>query len=96
MPFMSWPTRSSKRATSAIRPKASASAIADVRSLSNKDLDSMEASLKAAIQDKLIPDTRIDLSFYRSRPAFEATEASRVMARHALDIFQEMECSLGI
>lgn len=75
---------------------ASASAIADVRSLSNKDLDLMEASLKAAIQDKLIPDTRIDLSFYRSRPAFEATEASRVMARHALGIFQEMGQTLTI
>lgn len=75
---------------------ASASAIADVRSLSNKDLDLMEASLKAAIQDKLIPDTRIDLSFYRSRPAFEATEASRVMARHALGIFQEMGQTLTV
>lgn len=69
---------------------ASASAIADVRSLSNKDLDLMEASLKEAIQDKLIPDTQIDLSFYRSRPAFEATQASRVMAQHALGIFQEI------
>lgn len=69
---------------------ASASAIADVRSLSNKDLDLMEASLKEAIKDKLIPDTQIELSFYRSRPAFEATQASRVMAQHALGIFQEI------
>jgi glutamate carboxypeptidase len=69
---------------------AAASAIADVRSLSNKDLDLMEASLKEAIKDKLIPDTQIDLSFYRSRPAFEATQASRVMAQHALGIFQEI------
>jgi len=73
---------------------AAASAIADVRSLSNKDLDLMEASLKEAIKDKLIPDTQIDLSFYRSRPAFEATQASRVMAQHALGIFQEIGQSL--
>lgn len=73
---------------------ASASAIADVRSLSNKDLDLMETSLKEAIKDKLIPDTQIDLSFYRSRPAFEATQASRVMAQHALGIFQEIGQSL--
>jgi glutamate carboxypeptidase len=75
---------------------ASASAIADVRSLSNKDLDQMEASLKEAIKDKLIPDTQIDLSFYRSRPAFEATQASRVMAQHALGIFQEIGQNLMV
>lgn len=75
---------------------ASASAIADVRSLSNKDMDLMESSLKEAIKDKLIPDTSIDLSFYRSRPAFEATEASRVMARHALGIFQEIGKPLSV
>jgi len=75
---------------------ASASAIADVRSLSNKDLDSMEASLKEAIKDKLIPDTKIELSFYRSRPAFEATQASRVMAQHAFGIFQEIGQNLVV
>jgi len=75
---------------------ASASAIADVRSLSNKDLDLMEASLKEAIKDKLIPDTQIDLSFYRSRPAFEATQASRVMAQHALGIFKEIGQNLVV
>jgi glutamate carboxypeptidase len=42
---------------------ASASAIADVRSLFNKDMDKMEADLRAAITEKLIPDTKIDLSF---------------------------------
>ena len=75
---------------------ASASAIADVRSLSNKDLDLMEASLKAAIQDKLIPDTRIDLRIDRRRPAFDASEASRVRARHAWGIFQEMGQTLTV
>ena len=37
---------------------ASASAIADVRSLFNKDMDKMEADLRAAITEKLIPDTK--------------------------------------
>ena len=35
--------------------------MADVRSLSNEDLDRMEAKLRASIQDKLISDTRIEL-----------------------------------
>ena len=69
---------------------ASASAIADVRSLFNKDMDKMEADLNAAITEKLIPDTKINLSFYRSRPAFEATPASRVIAARAVEIFKEI------
>jgi glutamate carboxypeptidase len=62
---------------------ASASAIADVRALGNEDLDRLEAQLRRAIQDKLIPGTTIELDFFRSRPAFKANAASRVMAGHA-------------
>jgi glutamate carboxypeptidase len=69
---------------------ASASAIADVRSLTNDDLDRMEAALRAAILDKLIPDTRIELDFYRSRPAFKANAVSLVLAQHAQAVFQQM------
>jgi glutamate carboxypeptidase len=69
---------------------AAASAIADVRSLSNKDLDLMEFALNEAIKEKLIPDTQVELTFYRSRPAFEATAASLVMAKHAVNIFNEI------
>ena len=69
---------------------ASASAIADVRSLTNEDLDRMEAALRAAILDKLIPDTKIELDFYRSRPAFKANAVSGVLATHAQSVFQQM------
>ena len=69
---------------------ASASAIADVRSLTNEDLDRMEAALRAAILDKLIPDTRIELDFYRSRPALKANAVSGVLATHAQSVFQQM------
>ena len=54
---------------------ASATAIADVRALSNEDLDRLEAQLRESIKDKLIADTTIELSFYRSRPAFVADAA---------------------
>ena len=69
---------------------ASAMAIGDVRSLTNLDLDLMEKDLRAAIQNKLIPDTQIELDFYRSRPAFVPNEVSRVLARHALAVYQEL------
>jgi glutamate carboxypeptidase len=75
---------------------AEATAIADVRSLTNADLDLMEAALKKSIQDKLIPDTQIELSFYRSRPAFVANAASRALARHAVQVAGEIGLPLSI
>jgi glutamate carboxypeptidase len=75
---------------------ATATAIADVRSLTNEDLDRMEAALRESIKDKLIPDTRIELDFYRSRPAFVANDVSRALARHAQSVFQEMGKPLQI
>lgn len=75
---------------------ASASAIADVRSLTNKDLDLMEHALNESIKDKLIPDTTIELSFYRSRPAFEANAVSITLAQHARSIYEEIGHKLDI
>lgn len=75
---------------------AEASAIADVRSLTNQDLDLMEAALKKSIEDKLIPDTKIELSFYRSRPAFVANAASRALAAHAVQVAGEVGLPLSI
>ncbi|MDO9075447.1 MAG: glutamate carboxypeptidase [Rubrivivax sp.] len=75
---------------------ASATAIADVRSLTNEDLDLMEAALRESIKSKLIPDTTIELSFYRSRPAFVANAASRVLALHAQSVFKEIGLPLQV
>lgn len=75
---------------------AEATAIADVRSLTNADLDLMEASLKKSIEDKLIPDTKIDLSFYRSRPAFVSNAASRALAQHATGLYGGLGMPLEI
>ena len=75
---------------------AEATAVADVRSLTNADLDLMEASLKKSIEDKLIPDTKIDLTFYRSRPAFVSNAASRALAQHALGLYGGLDMPLEI
>jgi glutamate carboxypeptidase len=75
---------------------AQATAIADVRSLTNADLDLMEAALKKSIEDKLIPDTTIELSFYRSRPAFVSNAASRALAQHAVQLYGGLGLPLEI
>lgn len=76
---------------------ASASAQADVRALNNEDLDLLEARLRQAIGgERLIPDTQVELSFHRGRPAFKANAASRVLARHAQTVFQELGLPLDI
>jgi glutamate carboxypeptidase len=75
---------------------ASASAIADVRALTNDDLDLMEAQLRKSITEKLIPDTTIELSFHRSRPAFVANAVSRTLAGHAQKVFAEMSQKLDV
>ena len=74
---------------------ASATAIGDVRSLTNADLDLIEKDLRAAIQNKLIPDTKIELDFYRSRPAFVPNDVSRTLAKHAMAIYQEIGAHEG-
>jgi glutamate carboxypeptidase len=75
---------------------AAASAIADVRALADEDMDRLEAQLRRAIQDKLIPGTTIELEFYRSRPAFKANAVSRQMADHAQKVFAEIGQTLRI
>ena len=75
---------------------ASAVAIADVRALANEDMDRLEARLRESIKDKLIPDTSIDLSFYRSRPAFTSNAVSLALARHAQGVYQEIGMKLDV
>jgi glutamate carboxypeptidase len=75
---------------------ASARAQADIRALDNADLDLIEARLRESIKDKLIPDTTVELEFFRRRPAFVANNVSRVLAQHAQAVFKEMGLALQI
>jgi glutamate carboxypeptidase len=75
---------------------ASAVALADVRALVNEDMDALEARLKDAVKDKLIADTTIELSFYRSRPAFVSNAVSRTLAQHAQKVYQELGRKLDV
>jgi glutamate carboxypeptidase len=75
---------------------AEASAIADIRAQANADLDQIEAALQASIKDRLIPDTKVELEFLRSRPAFVANDVSRALANHAVSVFGEIGQPLEI
>ena len=69
---------------------ADATATADIRALANEDLDQIETALRASIKERLIADTKVELNFLRSRPAFRANDASRALARHAVSVFREL------
>lgn len=75
---------------------AQASAVADIRSFTNEDLDLMENALKAATNERLIPDTQVELVFHRSRPAFVPNAAAFSLARKAQAVFQEIGKPLEI
>jgi glutamate carboxypeptidase len=75
---------------------AEASAIADIRAQANSDLDQIEAALQESIKGKLIADTKVELEFLRSRPAFVANDVSRALANHAVSIFGEIGQPLEI
>ncbi|MBL8341167.1 MAG: M20/M25/M40 family metallo-hydrolase [Rubrivivax sp.] len=75
---------------------AEARAVGDVRSLNERDLDLLEAALRKSIEDKLIPDTRIELNFRRGRPAFVANDAARALARHAVQVYREIGMQVEI
>ena len=75
---------------------ASATAIADVRALNHDDLDRLEARLRESIKTRLIPDTHIELSFHRSRPAFVPNAVSRTLAAGAQAIYKELGMTLGV
>jgi glutamate carboxypeptidase len=75
---------------------AIASATADVRVLRVADYDGIERKVRERIQNKLIPDTTVEMTFERRRPPLEMTPASQALAKHAQRIYAEIGQSLVI
>ena len=75
---------------------AQADATADIRATATEDMDKLEAALREAVKENLIPDTRVEINFLRSRPAFRGNDASRAMAKHAVSLFSEIGKTLVI
>lgn len=67
-----------------------ASASADVRVLRVADYDELERKLQARIQQRLLPEARVELQFERRRPPLEASQAAQAFAEHARQRFAEI------
>jgi glutamate carboxypeptidase len=73
-----------------------ATAVADVRVLNVADYEVIERKVKDRTRSRLIPDTRVDVTFERRRPPLEATAASRRLAERARAIYQELGRTLNV
>ena len=69
---------------------AEARATADFRVLRVAAYDEVERVVRERIQNQLIPDTTVEVSFERRRPPLESTEASRALAAHAQSVYDEI------
>ena len=85
---LNW-TIASAGATRNVIP-AEARATADFRVLRVAAYDEVERVVRQRIQNQLIPDTTVEVSFERRRPPLEATEASRALAAHAQSVYDEI------
>jgi glutamate carboxypeptidase len=75
---------------------AEARATADVRVLRVSDYDGIEKQVRERIRKQLIPDTKVDMVFERTRPPLEATAAARAVAAHAKRIYKEIGKDLDV
>ena len=91
---MNWTLASAGSARNVI--PAEARATADVRVLRVADYDGIEKQVRDRIRKQLIPDTRVDLVFERTRPPLEATAAARAVAAHAQRIYRELGKPLDV
>jgi glutamate carboxypeptidase len=67
-----------------------AEAMADVRVLNVADYDVIEHKVRERVKTRLIPDTRVDVTFERRRPPLEATPAARRLAEHARKVYAQI------
>ena len=75
---------------------AEARATADVRVLRVADYDGIEKQIRDRMGTQLIAETTVEVTFERTRPPLEATDAARRVADHAQKIYQELGRSLGV
>ena len=73
-----------------------AQATADVRVVKVSDYDRVERRVKERVQKRLIPDTKVEVTFERRRPPLEASAASTRLAEHARRIYAEIGKTLKV
>ena len=69
---------------------ADAEATADVRVLRVADYDRIEREVRERIRNKLVPDTRVEMTFERRRPPLEANAAARSLGALAQKVYAEI------
>ncbi|MFT0213298.1 M20/M25/M40 family metallo-hydrolase [Pseudomonas sp. F1_0610] len=67
---------------------AQASAQGDARALRTEDFKALQSTMQNKVQQRLLTDTKVDLTFEVRRPPFEATDAAIRMANHAQSIYK--------
>jgi glutamate carboxypeptidase len=91
---MNWTLASAGTARNVI--PAEARATADVRVLRVGDYDGIERRIRERLRNQLIPGTRVEMVFERTRPPLEASDVSRALARQAQAVYQEIGRELGV
>ena len=77
-----------------IPPEATAQA--DIRVDRVADLDGIEETLRERIKNRLLPESKVELTFERRRPPLQATAASRALGAHARSIYEEIGMKLEV
>lgn len=75
---------------------AEAVANGDARADRLADFDGMEAELRKRIQNKLLPDSEVTMTFERRRPPLQATDASRALAARLKAMADEQKLELVV
>ena len=85
---LNWTLASAGTARNVIPPRARATA--DVRVLRVADYDAIERRVRERIQNRLLPEAKVEMKFERRRPPLEATAASRALAARAARVYREL------
>ncbi len=85
---MNWTLATAGSARNVIPGEARATA--DVRVMKVADYDGIERQVRERIRTQLIPDTRVEMVFERTRPPLEITPAGRSVAAHAQRLYNEI------
>jgi glutamate carboxypeptidase len=85
---LNWTLASAGTVRNVIPP--SARATADVRVLRVADYDAIERRVRERIQNRLLPEAKVEMKFERRRPPLEATAASRALAARAARVYREL------
>jgi glutamate carboxypeptidase len=91
---MNWTMAKGGVTRNMIPPQATASA--DVRVLRVEDYDGIEKKLRERIQNKLLPNSKVELTFERRRPPLESNAASKAFAAHAQKVYMEIDRMLVV